>query len=616
MLIYLLLAIILGIAKGDSICRCTPDDDCWPTSAKLKTLQSKLSDSAELLYDIRPPAHVCHGTDFDADACAFVRDNWANDMWRTNVPGAAVSPIMESEAPYRFNSTASLACDYSTPFHGQCGQGQVPQLGVAVGNEYDIAASLEFARRHRLRVVIKNTGHDMLGRSMGANTFMIWTHKLKNRQIENEFTPTGCKQDATVRTVLRIGAGVQWSEAYDAVSTSSNFVVGGLSINGTVGAAGGWLAGGGHSPVSPSYGLGVDNVVQMRVVLPALNDHSAERVLNVSACSYPDLFWALRGGGGGTFGVVTEVVYKTHRDTPGLLAEFSASTKIMKEYQKMVNAFFRSVPSLSRSYWGGYAMMTPSLKSGTSGNNRVSLIMYRANVTDGHVLKEANATMHKLFSSLSDAVDFKHEIADTQTVSSWKEGMVRLEKILSSSGHSVTINRKRDQQSQYKGASSGSGETMINVANQLVGSTSRLLSEETLHGTSPDTLAELASVSVMINCLVGGAAVSQQRVSAASLHPNWRSTLVETIASPLSASQLSNVATELFRISGKDGGAAYLNEAGYFDPYWPKSFWGSHYERLLSIKRKYDPEDQLLVMRGVGSDRWNDDLICPKESDQ
>lgn len=68
----------------------------------------------------------------------------------------------------------------------------------------------------------------------------------------------------------------------------------------TIGAAGGWLQGGGHSILSNTYGLGVDRVLQFRVVTP----DGRFRVANV--CQNQDLFWALRGGGGGTFGVVLE----------------------------------------------------------------------------------------------------------------------------------------------------------------------------------------------------------------------------------------------------------------------------------------------------------------------
>jgi hypothetical protein len=53
-----------------------------------------------------------------------------------------------------------------------------------------------------------------------------------------------------------LGAGVQWHEGYDEIQAYGRLVVGGHSIGGSVGAAGGWILGGGHSALSPAFGLG------------------------------------------------------------------------------------------------------------------------------------------------------------------------------------------------------------------------------------------------------------------------------------------------------------------------------------------------------------------------
>ena len=57
-------------------------------------------------------------------------------------------------------------------------------------------------------------------------------------------------------SAVTFGAGVQWGEAYDYVDEQSRFIIGGLSQGGSVGSAGGWVMGGGHSAFSPSLGLG------------------------------------------------------------------------------------------------------------------------------------------------------------------------------------------------------------------------------------------------------------------------------------------------------------------------------------------------------------------------
>jgi len=60
----------------------------------------------------------------------------------------------------------------------------------------------------------------------------------------------------TAIPVFTLGAGVQWYEAYEAAKQRNRVIVGGISARGSVGAAGGWLSGGGHSALAPNYGLG------------------------------------------------------------------------------------------------------------------------------------------------------------------------------------------------------------------------------------------------------------------------------------------------------------------------------------------------------------------------
>ena len=58
-------------------------------------------------------------------------------------------------------------------------------------------------------------------------------------------------------SAVTLGAGVQWHEAYDSANQQGRFIVGGLSSGASVGAAGGWVMGGGHSAFSPKFGLGI-----------------------------------------------------------------------------------------------------------------------------------------------------------------------------------------------------------------------------------------------------------------------------------------------------------------------------------------------------------------------
>jgi hypothetical protein len=125
----------------------------------------------------------------------------------------------------------------------------------------------------------------------------------------------------------------------------------------TVGAVGGFVQGGGHGILAGPFGLAVDNVLEYKVIL-ANGDY-----VIANSCSYPDLFWALRGGGGGTFGVVTEVTYKTH--VPPKVVQRDGSTDFIvnvsiaftihgrQDFNEVIKILFKILPSLSEKGWKG-----------------------------------------------------------------------------------------------------------------------------------------------------------------------------------------------------------------------------------------------------------------------
>ena len=91
-----------------------------------------------------------------------------------------------------------------------------------------------------------------------------------HRQTLNWTTvrPHTCSEQTCVIhvvAVITLGAGVQWHEAYDAAYAHNRVLVGGLSPDVSVGAAGGWIQGGGHSALSPKYGLGECVVQDIRM---------------------------------------------------------------------------------------------------------------------------------------------------------------------------------------------------------------------------------------------------------------------------------------------------------------------------------------------------------------
>lgn len=103
-------------------------------------------------------------------------------------------------------------------------------------------------------------------------------------------------------------SGVQGFEAVDFAGTYGLVVASGYCP--TVGPAGGYIQGGGHGPLASQFGLAADNALEFEVTDGLGNGWVANRHRNA------DLFWALSGGGGGTYGVVTSVTVKAHTTMP------------------------------------------------------------------------------------------------------------------------------------------------------------------------------------------------------------------------------------------------------------------------------------------------------------
>lgn len=130
-------------------------------------------------------------------------------------------------------------------------------------------------------------------------------------------------------------------------------VVGGSAR--TVSANGGYTLGGGHSFMSPAYGLAVDNVLQYVVVL------ANGTLVTASPCSHPDLFWAMRGGGAG-FGVLVATTYRMYPVPPGgVIGAFASATLLTggKAVATVLDVFMAATPGLLNAtanggVFGGY----------------------------------------------------------------------------------------------------------------------------------------------------------------------------------------------------------------------------------------------------------------------
>jgi hypothetical protein len=263
-------------------------------------------------------------------------------------------------------------CFINTTVGAPCGQGRVAQYSVNATGVVDIQAAVRFASERNLYLVVKNTGHDHLGRSGGAGSFAIWTHNLKGRHWHDEFVPKGAPEKTEGVSAVTLQAGEQWLDVYKDAAAHNVTVVGGSAR--TVGAAGvglstyhvsqylanhvaqGYLTGGGHSPFAHFYGLAADNLLEADVVAPN------GTFVTLNAFTDSDYFWALRGGGGSAWGVIASVTYRTHplpTHIQAVLIQANATTNatLRALYERMLPL----IPDIAKAGYTGYADLTSQL---------------------------------------------------------------------------------------------------------------------------------------------------------------------------------------------------------------------------------------------------------------
>lgn len=394
---------------------------------------------------------------------------------------------------------------------------------------------------------------------------------MKNITFHDSFSPTGATDSVTYTNVFTFGAGVQWFEAYAAAKEHNVLIVGGFSKGGSVGVAGGWLAGGGHSALAPNYGLGVDNVLEIEIVT------ADGKLLIANSYQNQDLFWALRGGGGGTWGVVTSVSYKTHPSTPFSAAFLTVNSTNANSTQNLLAEIIRITPSLVDQGYGGY---------GGVFSNQLQLTLFSPNVTES----QNQATFLPLFEFAASQPGLSVQNLTTEIPDFWTIYDLIWSNSPSQVGSPIELS-------------------------------SWLLPKDVVVGEDPMELAgKLLKTSGIELLLVTGGQVSRVDPDSVGLNPAWRSSLVYTIIATVwqegaNETQIDANRQQLIQdmkiLEGiaPDSGA-YLNEASRYEFDWKKSFFGCHYDRLLAIKRKFDPNSLFLVYEGIGSDEWDAELIC------
>ncbi|KAJ7573870.1 hypothetical protein C8J56DRAFT_980674 [Mycena floridula] len=535
---------------------CTSSDACWPTAELWANLNSSVDGK---LIAARPPAAPCHISDplFNVKTCATVNASWTSIFFRANQPGATQDTYWE-------NGNSSCYIDFQ--LDKPCQQGLVPNIVLDAHSVSDVQKGVNFARKHHLRLRIKASGHDFIGRASGAGSFLIWTRNISSVALVPDFRATGAPAGISAVKAIKTGPGDGWAAVYDLANRSDVVVVGGTSQ--TVSSAGGYTMGGGHSILSRQHGLAADNVLQFTLV------NAFGEILVANSYQNTDLFWSLRGGGGGTFGVVTEAVYITHPAYHDILAvTLSVSTANSSALASILQVLLDLQPSLDDNQW----WLTTAVQ-------QTSFFLQAALLTPP---SDTNLTQlaHEAFASVILAAQNFNNASPVFVVEEFP--------------NFLTL-----RNAFFPPEASGSPAVLG----------SRLVPRHIFeNATATALLAQVATEpsAVIFNLLAGGA-VAKILPNATSVNPGWRKALHLVIfasgwtsSTPLDVRdeirQTVTAQTSLFE-PFSEGLGAYLNEANRNDPDWPQSFWGENYPRLLEIKKAFDPLGVFECPKCVGSE--------------
>ncbi|MGA7813686.1 FAD-dependent oxidoreductase [Caballeronia sp.] len=579
-----MLAPARAAASPGTRARVRPSDPGWPPEAQWNELGQQVGDA---LVKVQSPLMTCLNAPDGADCLQLFK---------------------ELKNPYFLGDEVGL-----TQSLGWVGAWtSMPSVyAVAARNTSDIVAAVNFARRNNVRLVVKGGGHSYQGTSNAPDSLLVWTRKMNDISLKDAFVGVGCEGHALPVRAVTVGAGAIWAHVYDAVTThSGGYVQGGGCM--TVGVAG-LVQSGGFGSFSKAYGMAAGSLLEAEVV-------TADGVVRIAnACTNPDLFWGLKGGGGGSLGVVTRLTLQVH-DLPETFGAVNMTIKATSApaFRRLIGLIvdFTS-QNLLNPHWGEQIRFRP--------DNVLKIAM----VFQGLSRSEAQAIWRPFMDTLDGAPDdFKVEFSPLKIVAVpartfWAPTMFK--KVL---GFISTDDRPGAPKDNvfWPGNRGEAGQV-------LHGYESAWLPASLLQDDRRQTLAATMfaasrqwSVSLHLNKGLAGApaevvaaardtAINPAALDAFALlisgaeespaYPGIPGHEPDIARARLDAQAIGRAMDEVRKLVPDPG--SYVSESNFFDADWQRSFWGSNYSRLLAVKDRYDPDGLFVVHHGVGSERWSAD---------
>jgi FAD/FMN-containing dehydrogenase len=566
--------------------RVRPADAAWPSPAQWQQLREAVGGN---LLEVQPLFAPCARAPDDA-GCRDVMDHLRNPFYLSDqAAGTEVSGWLDAWAP-----AASV-------------------YAVKARTSADVAATVNFAREMRLRLVVKGTGHSYLGTSNAPDSLLVWTRAMNAVTLHEAFVPAGCAGKVDPLPAVSAGAGAMWIDLYHAVTAEAGRYVQGGGCT-SVGVAG-LVQSGGFGSFSKRFGTAAAGLLEAEIVT------ADGRVRTVNACSDPELFWSIKGGGGGTFGIITRLTLRTH-ELPEFFGAAWGSIEAQSDaaFERLIAHFVDFyAEQLLNPHWGEQAAIRPrrtlKLSMVCQGLDRGQarsvwqpfFAWVQASPADFHVTDELGAgampardwwTIGKNRSLLPDTrtgVPAYHAYwqGDQDQVGAFLHAYDSLwlpDSLLKDSAGRSRLVAALISGSHHK-------EIELHFNKGLAGAPAEAVQATLDTATHPGVTHAFALALIADGEGPAYPGMPRKPIDMAAAHADARAI---------------DLATAELRKLVPDAGS-YVSESNYFNRRWQQDYWGANYGRLRSIKRKYDPEGLFFVHHGVGSDDWSADGFTPLE---
>lgn len=562
--------------------RVRPGDSKWPSKKKWEQLKLQVGDR---LIKVKSPLDACVGQ-VSSGSCEALFDKLKN-------------PYFLGDEPALTQTLGWVGGWTSKP----------SVYAVAAENTVDVVAAVNFAREHNLRLVVKGGGHSYQGASCAPDSLLIWTRRMNSVKIHDAFVAEGCGGTKPPQPAVSVGAGAIWAHVYNAVTTKAGrFVQGGGCL--TVSVAG-LVQSGGFGSFSKGYGVACASLLEAEIVTA----DGTVRIAN--ECMNSDLFWAIKGGGGGSFGVVTSVTLRTH-DLPkfvgGVFTDVTARSD--EAFRRLIDRFIEFYAEvLFNPQWGEQIVLRP--------NNAMSIAM----VFQGIDQNQAEAIWRPFFDSLASEPE-NYRLAEPLTITLparhfWDpaflqgiDGLVFKDDRPDAPEDNIFWAGNRQEagqvlhayQSTWLSSAFLNGDRRRRLVDAMFAASRHwsvsLHFNKGLAGALEE-VTEAAKDTSMNPVALDAFALAICGAEGPPAYPGIAEHEADRSIARRQAKAVEFAMKEIRKVVNRVG--SYGAEGNYFEGEWREAFWGSSYARLSEIKTKYDPDDLFIVHHGVGSERWSED---------